>query len=242
MDNSDVSHDGHRQRLTDTVVKAGLENLSEIQQVEFMLTYIFPRGDVNPLAHRLLDTFGTLGGIIDAGVDSLKTVKGINDRSAKKIAMLGEVFFTYTTSRMLRNEIYENESDILDLVELSLRFRNTENILLLGFGPAQLLCGSKRFVSASLDSVDIKILDFTAFLSSCKPTSLVIAHNHPFGASKPSPQDADARKILSDLCFNCGVNLIDTYILGADGIYSQNFGGLRRRYIDVDNLVHYIAK
>ena len=34
MDNSDVSHEGHRKRLLDTVIKAGLENLSEIQIVE----------------------------------------------------------------------------------------------------------------------------------------------------------------------------------------------------------------
>lgn len=84
MDNSDVSHDGHRARLLETAVNGSLDILSEIQQVEFMLTYIFPRGDVNPLAHRLLDAYGSLGGILDADFYTLKGIKGINDRSAKK--------------------------------------------------------------------------------------------------------------------------------------------------------------
>ena len=241
MDNSDVSHEGHRKRLLDTVVKAGLENLSEIQQVEFMLTYIFPRGDVNPLAHRLLDAYGSIGGIIDASDTELMTIRGINERSAKKISMLGDLFFAYTSSRMSEHEVYEKESDILDLVELLLRFRTKENMIILGFSPAQMLCGSKRIVSNEVDSVNINILDFTAFISSCKPTSLVVAHNHPFGVANPSNHDANAREIIKNICFNCGINLIDTYIVGENGVYSQKYNELRRKYCDVDNLVNFIT-
>ena len=91
MDNSDVSHDGHRMRLLNLAINAGIDSMSDIQVVEFMLTYIVPRGDVNPLAHRLLDTYGTLTNIIDASPTDLMTIKGINDRSAKKISMLGEI-------------------------------------------------------------------------------------------------------------------------------------------------------
>ena len=47
-------HEGHRARLLDLALNAGVDNMSDIQVVEFFLTYIFPRGDVNPLAHRLL--------------------------------------------------------------------------------------------------------------------------------------------------------------------------------------------
>jgi len=43
-------HDGHRGRLLQTVNKAGLQDLSDIQKLEFILFYIIPRGDVNPLA------------------------------------------------------------------------------------------------------------------------------------------------------------------------------------------------
>lgn len=237
MDNSDVSHEGHRKRLLDTVIKAGLENLSEIQIVEFMLTYVFPRGDVNPLAHRLLDAYGTLGGILDAEPVELMTIKGINERSAKKISSLSSLFFAYTTSRMRGHGVYENEGEILDLVEVSLRFRTTENFLMLGFSPANILCGSKRVVSSKTDEVSINILDFMAFISSCKPTSLVVTHNHPYGKAKPSPKDDNARKLIENLCFNCGIRLLDTYIIGEDGVYSQGRKEFRRKYCNVDDLV-----
>ncbi len=240
MDNSDVSHDGHRARLLETAVNGSLDILSEIQQVEFMLTYIFPRGDVNPLAHRLLDAYGSLGGILDADFYTLKSVKGINDRSAKKIAMLGELFFTYTTSKMTKQQVFKGESDIMDLAELLLRFRTKENLVLLGFSPKQMLCGSKRFVSSKTDAIDISVLDFTAFISSYKPTTLAVAHNHPFGIAYPSKKDGDAFKFIEELCFNCGIRFIDSYIVGENGVFSQRHNELRRKYCDVENLDQFI--
>ena len=72
--NNDVSHDGHRERLTNLVEKSGLDNVSNIQAVEYFLTYIFPRGDVNPLAHRLLDKYETFANIINASVNDFLNI------------------------------------------------------------------------------------------------------------------------------------------------------------------------
>ena len=57
MDSKKNIHAGHRRRLMELAYKAGHENLSDIQAVELVLCYVFPRGDVNPLAHRLLDRY-----------------------------------------------------------------------------------------------------------------------------------------------------------------------------------------
>ena len=86
-------HAGHRGRLLDTVCNAGIETLSSVQAMEFILTYIFPRGDVNPLAHRLLDKFGNIASVLDAEESELMTVRGIGERAAKLIRQLTEIFF-----------------------------------------------------------------------------------------------------------------------------------------------------
>ncbi len=240
MNNNDVSHDGHRQRLLETVTRVGLENLSDVQIVEFMLTYIFPRGDVNPLAHRLLDTFSTIGGIIDADYQLLMGIKGINERTAKKIAALSDVFFAYTSSRMRSQKKFRTEADIIDLIEVLLRFRTRENLVFLGFTNAGFMCGSKRFVSEKISSVQITSFDLTAFLASYRPDSVVVAHNHPFGVASPSPDDDKSKEVISKICFDCGVNFIDAYIVGENGVYSQKESALRRQYCDVGDLSRLI--
>ena len=72
-------HAGHRERLSNLVAKAGIENVSDVQALEFVLTYIFPRGDVNPLAHRLLDKFGTFADVLDADPIELESAKSIEN-------------------------------------------------------------------------------------------------------------------------------------------------------------------
>ena len=83
MKEIDNIHRGHRVRLINTVNKCGLDGLSDIQVLEFFLFFVFPRGDVNPLAHRLLDKYKSISGVLEASVDDLKTVKGMGDVSAK---------------------------------------------------------------------------------------------------------------------------------------------------------------
>ena len=53
-------HDGHRKRLRQRFMDEGLDHFSDIQVLELLLFYSRPRGDVNPLAHQLLETFGSL--------------------------------------------------------------------------------------------------------------------------------------------------------------------------------------
>ena len=59
-------HDGHRQRLKERFLKEGLDNFDELQVLELLLFYGRARGDVNPLAHTLMDTFGSLQGVLEA--------------------------------------------------------------------------------------------------------------------------------------------------------------------------------
>lgn len=230
-------HDGHRERLTEMIYKAGIENVSDVTAVEFFLTYIFPRGDVNPLAHRLIDQFRTFTHILEADVVELAKVKGINERSAKKIHMFLDIINLYAEARIGKKFEIECRGDLLDALEDSLRLRTTENMVLFAVSPAGVVTHRKRFVATSNISVNISVLDLTSFISSTKPASLIVAHCHPYGKSTPSPQDGDAFKMIEDVCRTCGIFLSDSYIVGEDGIYSQREDKLVRNFLEPMKIV-----
>ena len=229
-------HEGHRERLLEMVAKIGLENMTEVQAVEFMLTYIMPRGDVNPLAHRLLNEFENFTQIVDADESDLKRIKGINDRSAKKISMLKEMFFFYSTSKMRKPFQIKTKMELLDVLEDILRFRTTEHLLLLALSPANIVTYKRLINVNSVSTVGLDMLELTDFLSSSKPASLVVAHCHPYGSAKPSVEDGKAFEKIENLCKNCGVKFLDSYIVGEDGVYSQRDEEFSRTFYDVDQL------
>lgn len=229
-------HEGHRKRLVDLAFNAGVDNMSDIQVMELFLTYIFPRGDVNPLAHRLLQSYDSLTHVVDADVADLMNVAGLNERSAKKIALFSELFYYYATSKMGRKFVVTCKADIIDLVEDNLRFRNTENMIIFAISPANIVTHKRRINLKSSSEVCFPVLDFTNFLSTSKPSSVVVAHCHPYGRATPSDADKKAFNLIKNVCTTCGVNLIDSYIVGEDGVYSQTDNVLSRTYYDVEEL------
>ena len=59
-------HTGHRARLKAQFLQSGLDALTDIQVLELLLFYANPRRDTNPIAHRLLNQFGSLSAVLDA--------------------------------------------------------------------------------------------------------------------------------------------------------------------------------
>ena len=53
-------HAGHRARMRERFMKEGLSGFSEHEVLELLLMFAIPQRDVNPLAHRLIDRFGSL--------------------------------------------------------------------------------------------------------------------------------------------------------------------------------------
>ena len=90
MERYNEEHGGHRARLRRKVRESGLEALAPHEILEFLLYHAVRRQDVNALAHRLLDRFGSVEGVLRADPAELKQVAGVGSRSAEYLARLGE--------------------------------------------------------------------------------------------------------------------------------------------------------
>ena len=69
-----TNHSGDRSRVKKEFLSRGLEGWSGHRVLELLLFYAIPQGDVNALAHALMEHFGSLSGVLDATVEDLKSV------------------------------------------------------------------------------------------------------------------------------------------------------------------------
>ena len=62
-------HAGHRERVRQRYLETGLKGFDDVNVLELLLFYAMPRQDTNPIAHALLDHFGSLYQVLEAPVE-----------------------------------------------------------------------------------------------------------------------------------------------------------------------------
>lgn len=224
-------HVGHRQRLRNRAVENNLEGFEEHQILELLLTYVIPQKDTNPLAHDLINEFGSLGGVLNASPKELMQVKGISEYSSSFLSILKDVFRKYKQS-ITKNILkicncreaiqYFNQelSDLPDEKLLVVCLDNENNII------------NKKTLSMGVSNQTIvpirKIVDIIV-KNNC--SNVMIGHNHPNGNSKPSVEDDITTKNLVYTLSLSGIKLLDHIIIGQDNSYSYFQTGRIGEYI-----------
>lgn len=94
-------HVGHRQRLKNRYAKEGLQNFQPHEVLELLLFYSIPQRDVNPLAHLLIERFGSLEGVLRADIPALLEVPGIGEKTARWLTALPDILDVYKRQTLL---------------------------------------------------------------------------------------------------------------------------------------------
>jgi len=100
-------HIGHRSRMKERFLHTHFDGFEDHQILEMILFYVYPRSDTNPLAHRLLNKFGSIAAILDSPVDVLIKA-GLTKNAATFLVMLPDI------SRIYLDDRNNNESKIID--------------------------------------------------------------------------------------------------------------------------------
>ena len=211
-------HKGHRERLKARFLEEGLDNFTDIQALELLLFYAIPQKDTNPIAHALLDHFGSLSRVLEADVEELKKVPGISDHSATLLALVTELGRYYQVDCAQRVEVLTT----LDACGAYLvpRFfgRSNETVFLLCLdAKCKVLC-CKEIGEGSVNSTSISIRKVVETALSANATTVVLAHHHPSGVALPSSEDVQTTRRIAAALSAVEVHLAD-HIVVAEGDY-----------------------
>ena len=211
-------HKGHRERLKQRFLEEGLDNFTEIQVLELLLFFAIPVQDTNPIAHRLLEHFGSLSQVLGADVEELKKVPGIKDHAATLLALVTDLCRYYQVNCAQQTEILPT----LDACGRYLvpRFfgRTRETVFLLCLdAKCKVLC-CKEIGEGSVNTASISVRKVVETALAANATTVVLAHNHPSGIAVPSNEDIQTTQRIAAALNAVEIHLAD-HIVVADGDY-----------------------
>lgn len=225
-------HAGHRERVRENVLKNGFEQLEDHRLLELLLFYSIPREDTNELAHRLLNEFDSLAGVVKASPKQLERVIGVGRNTAVMLSGMGELCVRVLKEGNIKKTPYLNNAELINLVKSHYISESKERFLVVCFDSGFRLKLVEFVSEGDSVKVDFDIKKLVSIILDCDASYVVIAHNHPDGDSFPSGADIDVTSSISVMLRRIKVALFDHIILGEKTHFSMREHDAFASYFD----------
>ena len=220
-------HSGHRERLKKRFLQQGLDGFTDIQALELLLFYSIPRQDTNPIAHKLLNHFGSLSQVLEAPPEELIQVGGIKEHSAVLLNLINEMGRFYLVDRAQRERVLPTIDDCARYLQPYFYGRMTETVFLLCMdAKCKALC-CKEVGEGSINSAGISVRRIVETALREGATTVVLAHNHPSGIAIPSPEDIQTTRRVAAALQSVEIHLADHIVVADDDYVSMVQSGYR---------------
>ena len=219
-------HEGHRLRLRERFVSAGLDGFAQHEALELLLTYAIPRKDTKPIAKALIGHFGSVGGVLCAPYEELRCVPGIGGSAAAMISLilpLSRLYYREQADRAQSRPLAGEWAEYCRTLLMGERFEKVYVLALDGKGSL-----IQKTLISSGDEGEAAFyprLAVAALLRAGAQTA-VLCHNHPDGDARPSLADRQLTEALIPLLKSLGIELLDHIIVTDMAAFSFAQGGL----------------
>lgn len=227
---ADNMHKHHRQRLKATFDQNGGEGMHDVNMLEMMLFFAVPQGDTNPLAHRLLDRFGSFDKVLEASKSELMQVKGVGEHVATYLTMLLPAFKRYNQRKCESSFTYYDTDELKKYISAEYVNIKKERAMIVHFDTHARFINSSWIGEGDMDFVEINNKVVAASVIENNSRMAILVHNHPSGVAVPSSQDVFTAKNLRTFLATINVSLVDAAICTHDEV--KLFSELGKR-IDV---------
>lgn len=217
---------GHRQRLRDRFLAGGSAALADYEILEMLLFSSKPRGDVKPLAKRLLAEFGSFAKVITAPEEQLRKIEGMGDAAVSAILLTHAA-----TERLLREQVIDRPliqgwSALLDYAKAAMAHKKIEEFRILFLNRRNELVRDEVQQRGTVDHTPVYIREVVKRALELGATSIILMHNHPSGDHSPSPADIDITRQVIEAAKVVGIKVHDHLIISERGHYSFRANGI----------------
>ena len=210
----------HRQRLRERFQKAGSEGMHDYELLELLLTFSIPRRDVKPVSKKLINTFGSLSGVLDADQSELEKLSGVGSMSASLIRLVKELYTNYLVENMKKHDALSSPEAVINFSRVKLSGLLNEAFMVIYINVKNEVIDYALLQEGTLDNVAVYPRRIVETALSHHASGVILVHNHPSGNPMPSKEDKMLTKEIVDAAFALDIRVLDHLIVGKEGYFS----------------------
>ena len=219
-------HKDHRQRKRDQFYHHGSDAFADHELLELLLFYGIARRDVNPLAHRLIEEFGSLEAVFAAPLEALESVEGVGQSTAVLLKLVPHLMRRAQMSSAQNETVLDTVERIGDYFTKLFLAEGSEVMYQLCLDAKGRKLNCRKVSEGDPASISVNLRQIVQNALKCNAVMVAIAHNHPSGVAFPSHADKIATAQIRDALAAVNVTLIDHIVVANDDYISFRNDGL----------------
>ena len=208
-------HDGHREKMRQRFMTGGLDAFADHEILELLLYYAIPRRDTNPIAHALMERYGSLPAVLAAPMEDLKRTEGIGESAAVLLHLVPQVCRRARLAQVGEDQVLNSSERAGAYLLECFDGESREVIYQLCLDRKGKLLACKRLGEGSVASADLDVRRLVENAILTGASAVILAHNHPSGVALPSDGDYTATMRVRAALNAIGIELAD-HIIFAD--------------------------
>ena len=207
-------HIGHRGRLRERFMAAGETGLPDYELLELVLFSAIPRGDLKPLAKRLIRRFGSFGEVVSAEPQRLAEVEGVGKGVIAALKVVRVAALRLVRSRILDRPVIGSWDALMDYCQASMSYHKTEQFRILFLDRKNVLIADEVQQSGTVDHTPVYPREVVKRALELGASALIMVHNHPSGDPLPSDADIDMTRKVVEAGKSLGIRVHDHVVVG----------------------------
>ena len=218
-------HKGHRERMKKRFVEHGLDSFEDHSMLELLLFFSIPQHDVNQLAHRLINSFGSIAGVFEATYEDLIKIDGVGESTAVLLHLIPQVCRRYMISASNTEKILDSSEKAGVYIKPFFIGAREEVVYMLCLDSKRKLLACREVSRGIANAAEINVRKMVEAALTHNATNAIIAHNHISGIALPSYEDEVTTKKVRNALGIVGVRLLDHIVVAGDDFVSMADSG-----------------
>jgi len=213
-------------RPREKLLQHGAASLADAELLALLLRTGIRGQGVLQLAEGVLGRMGGYAGLLHAGPDALKGIKGLGPAKRAELSAVIEMARRALAQRLADAPVFDSPQMVKDYLQLHLGSLTHEVFAVLFLDVQHRLISLDTLFTGSLSQTSVYPREVVKRALARNAGAVILAHNHPSGLAEPSRADEYLTQTLKSALALVDVRVLDHLVVGCGQVVSFAERGL----------------
>ncbi|HAT7745267.1 TPA: DNA repair protein RadC [Legionella pneumophila] len=215
-----VAHTAQQLDLREKLLTNGVHSLSDIELLAVFISSGNNKKSCLQLAYELTKHLGNLRNILNADLQSFKSIHGLGKVRYAQLQAAKEICHRSDFIDLQKEIRLSNTQQTYAFLKKRLRDYKNETFAALFLDNQHRIIAYEELFSGTINTATVYPRPIVERVLQLNAAALILAHNHPSGLSDASQQDLAITKRIRDALDLVDARLLDHIVIGDNEVYS----------------------